>query len=422
MTLTPPADKAAYVRDIVGLLAKEHPTEPGVLNPSRTAAEALGQAWWHQARAETLVPPAGVSLTGWLAEPTIGDIAEPVSLRLVVGESRGVHRAERGDLPASDGLMTRAATSDGVAGAEAAVELVSRVRLAGGRCEFRGLVDEWPHAASEAKSANLLVVGSGEVNLFATFLHGVVPGLHLGHQCWPPQLASLGDSIRLLASGHWIPRLRTQDGRKLQHLGCVVLLQNPWNPNYRLLWVAGLTGKATSAGCGLAGAGWPDHPSIAAATGVVFQFDEEAGKPRPVAWLRQGEGGPTWHMESGTPGLVRPLGPLMNRRSGASAGPVTILEVMGVLPPAPRSALSSVYWAVTVKRLDPSTKFEDMYNFIKDAIQSGSECPGYEKADDMGELKTWERYVRRAAEEAVERFGEPIREQLAAWGVVHRSH
>ena len=49
--------------------------------------------------------------------PEIEDDRTTIKLRLVVGESRGRHRREPSD-PFADPMLIRAATSDGVAGAE----------------------------------------------------------------------------------------------------------------------------------------------------------------------------------------------------------------------------------------------------------------------------------------------------------------
>jgi hypothetical protein len=422
MTMLPPTNRDAYVAAIANLLEKDHPTENGKLNPSWLAADALGRSWVHDGSPTLLWPPAQESLACWLKEASDKKGAFPKSLRMVVGESRGGHRSGRDDSPGSDGLMTRAATSDGVGGAEAAVELLIRAGLTHSRPgQFHGLLDEWEEAPKEAKAGHLIVVGTGEVNLFATFLHGVVPGLYFGHHRWPPQLASLGDKLTIDLSGQSHHLLRTPGGSELAHIGCTVLLRNPWNPDYRLLWVAGLTGRATRAGCLAAGAGWSNRPAAKSAFGAVFQFGEQDGTTTPIAWLTRTGKRLVWEREASSGGAKRPSGLPTNRQSQVKTGMAGIAELIHVLPESPRRALDSFFWVVLDKKLESETaELRLIYKKIKESLDSEDPCPAYTDFH-LPILKTWQRELRRVSTHAKESFGSEMDQQLFDLGI-KRNH
>jgi hypothetical protein len=128
-------------------------------------------------------------------------------------------------------------------------------------------------------------MGTPEVNIYACFLHGLVQDFYFGRSPWPPDLGSTGD--KMFAARQ--PYLRNPADQQVNNGGAVFLLKNPWNPRYRVLWVAGLTGCGTGYGCSLVAANWFDYREAKNSIGVVFARDpNDIGDQRvaPRSWLR----------------------------------------------------------------------------------------------------------------------------------------
>lgn len=236
------------------------------------------RAW----RADQVLPDRGDSLCNWLG-PREG--VGPTDLTLVLGETPGPRRVARGNRHADDHMLTMAATSDVVAGLSSVVNLLRTTDAAGGQVDFNAVVDEWPQTPGFAHRRNLLVIGTGEVNVIGTFLHGLVHDFYFGEREWPPHPTSLGTQFDV--DSHTFHR--DPGGGRIDHLGGVFLLKNPWALHRNILWVAGLTGRATFAGCHQLAAHWSDHrDSAERSIGVIFHVDEAHGSDdiAPIAWLR----------------------------------------------------------------------------------------------------------------------------------------
>jgi hypothetical protein len=190
-----------------------------------------------------------------------------------------------------------ACTCDGAGGARALIGLLRHSHLSLDDLDFDAEVDEWslynPKIVQRVKESHLIVLGTPEVNVFAVFLHGLVKDFHYGRDPWPPDLYSTGD--RLCAGN--TAYLRCPHGSQVSDCGGVFLLRNPWNRNYRVLWIGGLTGWGTWHGSTLVDSDWGEYADMAGiSVGVVFGRDVLGGdkKVRPRDWLVWYQGKPTW--------------------------------------------------------------------------------------------------------------------------------
>lgn len=232
-----------------------------------------------------LYPEPTESLEKWLTPRD----QEKIKLMLVLGESRGDFRRMRAERFHGDHMMTIAGTCDGVGGARAIVGLLQQSGLQLEQLDFEAQLDEWPTVAQQADRRHLVIVGTGEVNIFATFLHLLVQEFFCGDCEWPPNSPSLGDKFKVIDKFY----TRNPYGSKINHYGAVLLLKNPWNPDFRLLWIAGLTGLASSAGCSQVASNWEQYRTQAKkAIGVVFE--RKGDQITPDQWLEWEATKPTW--------------------------------------------------------------------------------------------------------------------------------
>ncbi|MCI0379399.1 MAG: toll/interleukin-1 receptor domain-containing protein [Gemmataceae bacterium] len=213
-----------------------------------------------------LIPPNGESLRGWLQSSS--RLKKPVAVTLVAGESHSDNRLNVVQRKPNDGMMTSAGSCDAVSGAKAAMSLFARARLPLRRLQFEAVLDEWPKAARLARTSHLIVVGTGEVNLLAHFLN------RLGHQYSFGQPNNPDPTtFRYFLNVADFPQYsRSLGGEEPGHFGGVLLLRNPWNTTYRVLWIAGLSGIATTGGCQLISTGFatPAKPP-GKAIGLVYR-------------------------------------------------------------------------------------------------------------------------------------------------------
>jgi hypothetical protein len=169
------------------------------------------------------------------------------------------------------------------------------------RGDIHAVIDEWtltnPTVLQQVKNSHLVVVGTPEVNILGAFLHGFVKDFHFGQQVWPPDLASAAD--RLFVGGSLY--LRCPYASEVNDCGGVFLVKNPWNPNYRILWVAGLTGMGTWHACTFVASGWEGYTQQAdKSIGVVLGRDilantlADSREVRPQDWLMWTNGEPVW--------------------------------------------------------------------------------------------------------------------------------
>jgi len=210
--------------------------------PVQSAARALAYRLKADSSADVL-PGSGESLTVWF-DGVSGQDPIGGKLRLVVGESRGEHRGNRSEW--WGGKMVQAASSDGAAGSELGIGLYSGLPKKGPSIDYKFLIDEWATTPDEVTTADLLVIGTGEVNILAAFLQALVRETI--------RVQGLADSLVYFTETGWrgIPRdLGGSSGP--EHPGSILLLKNPWNLKKRLLWVAAhwkCHGERGSAGLG----------------------------------------------------------------------------------------------------------------------------------------------------------------------------
>lgn len=242
-------------------------------------------------------PVKGESLCSWI-DTAARNAKGKLPLTMILGESRSDYRLPRQpsgeDASGDEPWLTMACTCDGAGGARAVFGLLRDSHLSLDKVDFDALVDEWSLVPQRVKESHLIILGTPEVNIFGTFLHGLVKDFHYGQKVWPPDLSSVGD--KLVVAGHTY--LRSPGGGKVNDCGGVFLLKNPWNPDYRVLWIGGLTGRATWHGCLLVASGWDGYIQHASMSiGVFFGRRQVAGggrKVEPCDWLLWSEGEPTW--------------------------------------------------------------------------------------------------------------------------------
>lgn len=205
-------------------------------------------------------------------------------LTLILGETRNRFPRERQKRDAKF-PMTIAATSDGVA----ACNVLSGALRSPALTQLlttEAIVDEWirPDDPRVCES-NLVIFGSGEVNLAALFLNGLVNDFFYGDDNDKPILNSMGNTLNV---GNDTLQRSGPSTTDIKNFGAVLLLKNPWNPEFRLLWISGLTGVATTAGSSLVQNSWkalkPDELKQGKrAIGLVFE--KEGAKIVPHFWL-----------------------------------------------------------------------------------------------------------------------------------------
>jgi hypothetical protein len=137
--------------------------------------------------------------------------------------------------------------------------------------------------------AHLVIIGTADTIVHAAFLHLLVQQVYFGEAKWPPSFKDHYRRVVLeIGEGEFYNRYEARSPER--HYGLIALIRNPWNPDLRLLWIAGLSGIATSVGCGLVGSRWNDYPLAARnAIGVLYEVIREDTDarwiPRPMAWL-----------------------------------------------------------------------------------------------------------------------------------------
>ncbi len=96
-------------------------------------------------------------------------------------------------------------------------------------------IDEWDTTLNEIFNRNVILVGSGIVNRFSLEFNDIVDSV---------RFVKIGDKI--------IGEIRTFDGRSFgrgmhgRHYSLVACFKNPYNIDYHVLWIAGITGLATN--------------------------------------------------------------------------------------------------------------------------------------------------------------------------------
>lgn len=203
-----------------------------------------------EATPQNLTPPEDESLFNWLTRAKRNE-AKKLPITLVVGESRGKHRLNRSEREHNDGRATTAGTVDAMGGVRVVMALLRDADIELKNVDCHAVLDEWMQPQATTQS-HLVVVGSGEVNLYALFLNGLVQDYRFGENPDEPDPLAMGDVPYVGEK----PCRRSPRGGSVDHVGGIVLLRNPWNPKFRTLWVAGLTGRATLAGCNLIDESW----------------------------------------------------------------------------------------------------------------------------------------------------------------------
>jgi hypothetical protein len=190
--------------------------------------------------------------------------------------------------------MITAGMSDGLAGARAVVALAAKLRGRDEPLRFAAVADQWPEIEQYLASSHLVVIGSPEVNACATFLHGIVEGFFFGERLWAPELFHMADCLYLLGRRYD----RAPHGNTLNHCGIVILLRNPWNPQYRLLWIAGLSGHGTNHGSTFVTTDWDGYRDEAdTSIGLVYEARTSSTEGAvPLAWLRCKNGRAKWEL------------------------------------------------------------------------------------------------------------------------------
>lgn len=236
-------------------------------------------------------PEPGESLFKWIASAKRTAEGQ-LSLTLVVGETSSKFRDTRKDAPKSKKL-TMAKTCDGAFGARVIVGLLRASKVSLETVDFSAAVDEWPSLGNRLANSHLVVIGSPEVNICAAFLHGLVPDFHFGSKQWPIDLPSMGNMLFCAGRSY----LRIPFDVCQIHLGGVFLLKNPWNPEYRLLWIGGVSGRGTGQGAALIANNWSELEIQAGnAIGVVYlvEMEGEEVTSRRFAWLENRDDQASW--------------------------------------------------------------------------------------------------------------------------------
>jgi len=191
----------------VALGGHEEGLEAGLSISQKAAVGNMGFPVW-----EAIKPDASICLanaTDFFEEP----------LLIVVGATRR---------DAKDPLVG-AATSDVVGLTECAFRL-------GGVIAVRVTVDEWEDSSDLAARSNMIILGSSKVNCFARQLSRFVNPIHFA-EAEGAFAGFISDRGRLRFG------LDSTD----RDVGLVVACRNPYNPEKRVLWLAGITGLGSQA-------------------------------------------------------------------------------------------------------------------------------------------------------------------------------
>lgn len=245
--------------------------------PISRAARELAKRLEAEKRSD-IEPKPGESLATWFNRAD-GGAPGGRRLRLVVGESRGAGRGGREDWEA--GKMIRAASSDGAAGSELLLGLLSGPGVVPAGLDYRFLVDEWPETADQVEGSDLLVIGTDEVNVVAAFVSSLLAVDVV-------QVRGLADSLVYFTDMQPAQVARASAAGDPVHPGALLLLKNPWDLQRRVLWVAGLTGRATADGARLVRSFAGGNRGLAqGCVGVIYRADRDRGNPPiPVACRR----------------------------------------------------------------------------------------------------------------------------------------
>jgi hypothetical protein len=126
-----------------------------------------------------------------------------------------------------------AATSDAIAAIEICAQISPNANIV-------AAIDEWEDASDLASQRDILLIGSGICNTYAFALNDLVTPVrfdkHEGRV--HGQIVALDGSTKVRFGS------RANAGR---HCALIVTMVNPFAPNKRLVWVAGITGRATQA-------------------------------------------------------------------------------------------------------------------------------------------------------------------------------
>ena len=205
-------------------------------------------------------------------------------LAVVVGETRGDNRRARESATEEEyNKLLGATTSDALAAGKLIANWISRFGLDSRNVEW--LVDEFKSTRDKLQQ-DLIVIGTGEVNLLSLFLNCFAFDLHFGEgDRWPPRLWTCGQLLTVGQSTYQ---------RLHENRGAVMLLRNPWSPNdHYVLWIAGLSGIATTAGALLIEKlcdCYKVQSDVSA--GLMFEGTEES--VHAEAWLVQGAKETKW--------------------------------------------------------------------------------------------------------------------------------
>ncbi len=146
---------------------------------------------------------------------------------VIIGETRLIKEP-------GDPVYHAAATSDAVGILEVFAALQSAPSVSAG-------IDEWVDSGDLAAQTNIVVVGSPAVNLFAYAINQVTPVGFVQNDYGPLRIR-----VENLGKCYFYPGdFSHSDFDK--HYGFVYLTRNPINPDFHLLWIAGISGMATQA-------------------------------------------------------------------------------------------------------------------------------------------------------------------------------
>lgn len=285
MTKKIPCSSDAYIQDIRKVLP------PGCISSEIAKLEIFSVKKAYPAKSE--------SLSSWIDNANRNSQGK-LPVTLILGESSSDYRKTRAGLLLNQSQirpLNMAHTCDGAAGAQAIIGMLRKSHVNLEDLDFNAIIDEWnskyPDLCQCVKNSHLIVIGTPEVNIFATLLHGLVKDFHFGQEEWPPDLYSAGDI--LFAQN--VEYRRCPRGHEVSDCGAVFLIRNPWNPSYRVLWIGGLTGIGTWRGTEMVASGWSDYHDMASiSTGVVFgrNIPSKDKKIKPQNWLIWNNNEPSW--------------------------------------------------------------------------------------------------------------------------------
>ncbi|QUY40410.1 caspase, EACC1-associated type [Acaryochloris marina] len=131
------------------------------------------------------------------------------------------------------GLLTSAATSDTVG----LIEALSKIN----KLDLKVGIDEWQDTADLVTDRNVIVVGSGTINLYAALLNHVIEPLKFSMtpdgRCTEPVVAG-GSNNKTYFGSH---------SNDHPHAGFVIISKSIFNLDNNVIWIGGITGMATQA-------------------------------------------------------------------------------------------------------------------------------------------------------------------------------